>query len=396
MATIRWRGDAPAVAQVSTATPANVEIGDLFTLTINGKGVAYTAVAATVADVVAGLVSAVANSSTPEFAEITATDTTTEVTLTAKTAGKPFAVAGSAANGGGADTQTLTVATSTASSGSNHWDVAANWSTGAVPVGGDDIYLEDSDVSILYGLDQSAVGLNALNIAASYTGEIGLAAVNSDGANPYAEYRPRFLAIGATTVDIGRGAGNGSPRIQLDTGSGATSITVHASGTSAETDLPTILWKGTHASNILDVRDGATGVALFGGETATLATLRQAAGEVRCGAGVTLGDVQRSGQGKLQLESAVTTMNQSGGETVVLGSGAIGTLALDGGRLDYRSSGTISSATLDGVDAVLDFSADLRARTVTACTLKRGLVLDPHQTVTWSGGILPTAGVQAL
>ena len=184
MATLRWRGDAPAVAQKTTATPGNVEIGDQFLLTINGKSVSYTATAATVADVVGGLVTAIGESSIPEFAEIVASDTTSEVTLTAKTAGQPFTVASSAINGGATDDQTLTISTTTVSSGPQHWDTSDNWSTGNLPGNTDDVYIENSDTSILYGLGQSAISLNSLNIAASFTGQIGLEAVNESGTSP--------------------------------------------------------------------------------------------------------------------------------------------------------------------------------------------------------------------
>ncbi len=396
MATLRWRGDAPAVAQVTTATPANVEVGDQFSLTINGKTVSYTAAAATVADVVAGLAGAVGNSEIPEFAEITASDTTTEVTLTATTAGRPFSASGSTVNGGASDTQTLTVAEVTASQGPNHWDTAANWDTASVPVNGDDVYVEDSDVSILYGLSQSAVTLDSLHVEANFTGEIGLTRINSTGSSDYIEYRPRYLAIGATNVQIGDGLGAGSGRIQLDTGSATTSITVLGTGIAAEDDLAAFLWKGDQANNVLDVLSGSVGVALFGGETATIATLRHAGGNVRTDAGVTLGAIERSGSGRLVIRSAVAAINQSSGETVILGSGAVASINLVGGRIDYRSSGTITTATVDHPYAKLDFSGDLRGRVVSSLTLKRGTIADPHQTVTWPAGIQPHTGIQAV
>ena len=47
------------VAQISTLTPANVNVNDTFTAIINGTSISYIAGAATVADVVAGLVAAI-------------------------------------------------------------------------------------------------------------------------------------------------------------------------------------------------------------------------------------------------------------------------------------------------------------------------------------------------
>lgn len=98
------RGDAIAEAQVWRATPGNVEIGDTFRLSINGKlGVTFTATAATVANVTAGLTAAWNASVVAEFAEITATDAGTHVTLTADSAGTPFLVTASTVDGSGGE-----------------------------------------------------------------------------------------------------------------------------------------------------------------------------------------------------------------------------------------------------------------------------------------------------
>ncbi len=395
MAHVRFRGDAPAVAQVVTATPANVETGDVFTLTINGKSVSYTAAAPQVADVTAGLTAAVAASAIPEFQELAAADAETHMTLTARTAGVPFVVAASATNGGAADTQTLTLATVTASAGPAHWDCPANWSSGAVPASGDHVFLEETTRSLLYGLDQTGITLGSLNIAASFTGELGLPPVNREGATDYAEYRPRSLLIGADAVQIGHGQGPGSGRLQLDTLAAATAVTVHFTGLATD-DEPAFHWRGENAANSLNVLGGSVGVALSGEETAELATLRQSAGDVRCGAGVTVVTIERSGAGTLTLAAAAGTLRQSGGETLVLGSGGVDTLSLTGGRVDYRSSGALATVTLAGLGATLDFSADLRARTVASCTLAQGTIIDPHRTVTWTTGIQPAAHVQAM
>ncbi len=93
-----WRGDAVAIAQVSTLTPSVVEVGDIFTAVINGKDVPFTATAATVANVVTGLTAAINDSTIAEFTEITAVDSTTAVTLTATTPGVPFTITGSTTN----------------------------------------------------------------------------------------------------------------------------------------------------------------------------------------------------------------------------------------------------------------------------------------------------------
>ncbi len=91
--------NAPAVgadAQVNTVTPANVEIGDVFTVTINGTPIAFTATDASVVNVTAGLTSAINGSS--EGANVFAADTSPTVTITAIATGTPFTISSNATN----------------------------------------------------------------------------------------------------------------------------------------------------------------------------------------------------------------------------------------------------------------------------------------------------------
>ena len=100
MATKIWRGDAPSIAQITTITPATVEVGDTFTITINGKSIIVTATVATAANVCDLFVTAIAASTIPEFGEVDAVSSSGVLTLTAGTAGVPFVVTASASNGG--------------------------------------------------------------------------------------------------------------------------------------------------------------------------------------------------------------------------------------------------------------------------------------------------------
>jgi hypothetical protein len=99
--------DAP-IAQVSTATPANVEIDDTFRVTLNSHNVDFVATAATVANVVAGLVSAINNDVTVKDVVLAENITSTYVKITAKSAGTAFTIAGSTIAGTGANNQSLT------------------------------------------------------------------------------------------------------------------------------------------------------------------------------------------------------------------------------------------------------------------------------------------------
>ena len=85
-----------AVAQVSTVTPANVEIGDTFTAAINGTAINFTATVATVANVTAGLTAAINGSA--ENGNVTAVDQTTHVEITSDAAGTAFTLTSSTTN----------------------------------------------------------------------------------------------------------------------------------------------------------------------------------------------------------------------------------------------------------------------------------------------------------
>jgi len=385
MSTRRWKGTALAVKQETELTPANVEIGDIFTVTINNNAVSFTATAATVTNVTAGLADAMNDSTLPEFQELAAVDQTTKILVQAGTAGVPFMLTASATNGGAADTQTLTANTTQAATGPWHFDNAANWSGGTVPVGSDDVYFDTGDVPCLYGLSQSAITLTSLNILSGYKGKIGLKEENDSG---YFEYRDTYLAISATTVNIGGGLGNGSQRIKLDTGSNQTALNVQNSGQGEINGVPALLWKGTHASNEVNVNKGQVGGAFFASESATIVTLRigfkhNVLGDsvVKLGAGCTLTTINKTG-GDLEVNSGFTTLTQNDGTTVI-NAGAATTLNVRGGQCVPNGTGTITTANVSG-DGHLDFSQDMRAKTVTNPINRYGndsSISDPFQVV---------------
>lgn len=374
MASIRWIGNAQAIAQLNTITPATVAIGDVFNVIINGKTVSYTAAAATVADVCTGLQAALAESTIPEFTELIAADNTTNITLTGRVAGVPFTQTSSAT---GASPTLVTVVT-TAASGPNFWNVAANWDTGSVPVSSDSVYLDNSSVSIFYGLANSAVTLTLLYIAENYSGQIGLSKTN---AGNYPEYRPDYLSISATSI-INKSSSN---RIKINTGTVQTTIEIFNTGSGAESNLEAFIWKGTHASNVMEVSNGSVGIAAYGGESATVATLSISNGTVRTGLGSSLTTIRQIG-GSYSGSSAITTYTLTGGTGRVSGSGTIGTLSLSG-RLTYETSGTATTVSIKK-NGVLDSSTDISARTITNCTVDAGgQINDPFQTITYTNKI---------
>lgn len=105
-----WRGDSAAVAQIVHVEPVDVEAGDRFILSINGKQIVYTATAGTAANVCEGLAAAIGESSIAEWQEVSAEVDDGILVLTANTAGVPFSVGAVADDGGtaGVRVETLT------------------------------------------------------------------------------------------------------------------------------------------------------------------------------------------------------------------------------------------------------------------------------------------------
>jgi hypothetical protein len=393
MTTVTWIGDTPAIAQQTTLTPGNVQIGDIFIATINAKNVEYVAQAATVADVCQGLANAWNAADIPEFQEVEAVDQTTQILLTGNTPGVPFTVSTSTIDGGGSNTQTLTAATTVNPTGPNWYSEPNNWSTASVPVSTNDVAINSGSSSILYGLGQSSVTLNSLTITMAFTGSIGLPPWNTNG---YAEYRQQYLQVGGTTQSIGTGAGNGGSLIRIDNGSTQTALTVLNLGQSTDRVSPVLFWKGTNASNTVQILKGVAGIAYYQGETADVTTLLtgyvaspQSDVTLTVGAGCTLATVVAAG-GSVTLNSGTTSLTSlgstgpgGGGATVTVMAGAHSDIECDGGVVRYNSIGTLTTANV-GAGGTLDFSGDLRTKTVTNPIQinATGIINDPFKVVT--------------
>lgn len=347
-------------------------------VTIGSKTYTFAALgSATAAGVVTALVAAWAAldaSLFPEFAEITPSLTSTAtLTLTATTAGKPFSATVTSVSAAGTVDGVIagsgSTGTTTAGQGPNDWSVAANWSGAAVPITGDAVIIDDGTFSILYGLAQSGVTLASLTVTAAFQGNgtIGLPATNADAAE-YPEYRQAYLAIGATLATVGAGQGNGSGRIKLDTGSAATTLTVYRTGSGSDNGVPALLWKGTSASNVVNVYGGSdVGIAVYGGETADVSgglTL-QGGSSVRCGPGVTLAAIVVDNS-SIEINSAIgTSLTMDGSSAIIWGTGAVAQLTMRDSTVTYNTSGTLGGATLLSGSSLIDFSQDQRSKTVT-------------------------------
>jgi len=341
MATRTWIANAVNVKQVTTvAVSGTWATNDTATITINGKDLTVTIGAntstaqvatsiqeafmgETLTDTSASSSPSIADSggqSMPEFAEITATVDSSTVTFTSNTAGVPFTISVSETTAGSGALGSPTEAT--AATGKNHFDNADNWSGGSVPVDADDIVFDGnvSTESCLYGLSQSSVTPASITVMQSFTGDIGLPERRQSGTSTYDEYRETYLTLGNsgdatnTAIQIGEGSGSGPRRLKLNTGSGQITMDVFNSGSTKDAGLTAIQWKGTHASNSINIRKGSFGAALLPGESATLA-LTQTGGTVVLGNGCTVKTIEKTGGSLTALEVAT-----SGSETLTIAS----------------------------------------------------------------------------
>jgi hypothetical protein len=281
---------------------------------------------------------------------------------------------GSGASLTAANTQGLSVAANTVEpTGPHHLDNADNYSTGSLPVNGDILVFADNDVSVFYGLTGlSGVTLAELHVRASYTGHIGLTFTNP--AN-YFEYRTRAAVLRATKSFVGEGEGDGSEFVYIDFSTIVTELIVYNTGQSADNKTPALCVKGTNASNVMRFFKGTWGIAYYSGDTSVVATLQIGYISDREGdsTGTVGGDADldavaiTGGTTKITLDTAAAgTISVSGGVLTLDGDQDIGQLTLSGEAYAYyNTTGTLGGNTVLSDDAVLDFSQDMRAKTVT-------------------------------
>lgn len=392
MATKFYIGNpAAAVGQVDRFTPANVEVGDVFTLTVTGQdgstaAINFTATATTVANVTAGLTAAWNASTNPLVTPVTAADASTSLTLTADTAGVPFSVAATTTDGGGSNTQTLTRAAVTANVGPADAALAANYSDSAAPANSDTLVLDNRMQSALkWGLNQSGVTLTQL------THYAGAKQVGDTGGVTSAALPPvPYLRVSATTADINKPPTDGSNPsaafVAVDTGTNATATNVWGSASAGLNGVDPVALKGTHASNVLRVYDGRVGVAtLKPGDTASYPTVYLIGRNARLtlSGGVTSPTTLTQSGGTLVTRTGATTFNLDGGEATVEGAGTYTTINCNG-ALVYNGTGTVTTLNVeDGGDVDLTQAVGV-ARTITVINIygKGKVKLDRNTTVT--------------
>ena len=381
-------GAATAVAQVDTATPANVEIGDIFTL-INTDdnaataSIAFTATATTVANVTAGLTAAWNLSDNPLVRGITAADVTTHMTLTADVAGVSFVLTATAVNvGGGADTQTLTIVHTTANSGPADVLCTTNWNGGVVPSGTDAVYARAGGGSMTYGL--TGFTCSTLTTETGWGGTIG----RFGNAGEYGGPLHKLQLASCDTLVIG---GSGS-LVAVDTGStaGVAAYVVHT-GLPSAVGRHVIYLEGDHL-DLITIISGDVAIGTQPGDTpATNGTIIVKGGSLFLGVGFTPTAVALKiydGTVTAECGTCTTIVIGSGGTFIEKSAGETSITIQDGGTLKGMAGSVAASPTYTAITcsgaATLDFREETRATTITALTINGGAttIYDPQSLVT--------------
>lgn len=377
MANNSWRGDAIAIAQVTTVTIGTYDATTTYTITINGKNISQIGTGGTATTTATALLALLQATTVPqEFKEMTWTSAAAVITGTAVTAGKPFTLSTSVSGGTG----TISNSTTTTSSGPNDASIAANWSTGSLPATGDNVYFDAGSSDCKYGLTAlSAVNPANVYVLSGFTGNIGLPRINSDNTSAtYFEYRQQYLQFGGGAGAMVFTINGGGGRIKFDCQAAQATWNVTTTGQRADSSVPTLLLKGTSASNALNISKGDCAVAFYGTESATLATLNSGyqtsvTGDVSLylGEGVTITGctIVQTG-GSIEFESpgtsggSISSLTIYAGTFQIDGTSGISVLTMEGGTCVYNSTGTLGGTPIVAGKAKLDFGRDLRSKTI--------------------------------
>lgn len=377
--TNRWTGNTVAGAQVDTVTIGTYDATTTYSVTIGNKTISQIGTGGTNATTAAALQTLLAASVIPEFLEWTWTVVSAVITATFKTPGEAGLISASVTGGTG----TISHATPTANSGPNDVGAAGNYSAGSLPANGDTLIIDTGSNSLLWNLSAlSAVTLAQLTRRVAWTGGAGLPEFDTTG---YYEFRPTEFTVSATAALIEQASSDQAAGLKFNFGSVQTTLQVLGQG-AASLDSEVMWWRGTNASNVVDVTNGSLAIAPAAATVATVATLNADSSTVRCGSGCTLTTVNNFNS-TMEFNSNIgTTYNQNGTNAASFfkASAGITTANINAGTCNWNGSGGITTLTLAGT---LDFSQGSAPVTITNTVIlgKGANFNDPRGRVTFSG-----------
>ena len=278
-------------------------------------------------------------------------DATSTVYIKGTKPGVPFTVTFTETSAAG----TLTQTTPQAATGPWHWDNSDNWDT--APVDGDTFVLQGltgDNVGFKFGFPASleATCLHYM----SYSGQIGLPAINTWNSKPYPEYRTQYLALDfnagsniAHRFGLGKD-GPGSPLINIVHTGVECLVVVYNTGTPQIQGRKALNIVCSDTDSTMTILGGSVDISSQWGTTCAWKTLTQSGGDVRCSSGM----------------KAASTVVMNGGNLLLGGTTAItqlthanGTLRLEGqtGTITalYVLDGTVLNASTAQIDSLLLF-----------------------------------------
>ena len=394
-----FKGVAAAVAQVDDVTPANVEIGDVFTIRLTNRAgetylISFTATATTVQNVVEGLSALAATASTNGWGpwnEVVTTEDDTKLIITASVAGEPFWVTTGATNGGAADTQTLTRSASTACGGPSIWSDTDNWynatdaTWGAIYADGEEVEIPADLAVPIHGETYTATKADALMVRNGMDQAIG------------SETYPLEISLQAQTNRLVTLNGVAEQHWKIHY---AAECRVRQAATASAGEYGLNL-TGTNCGELYVQPDtgeanSSVGVAAAAGESAEWDTIRVSGGIVAIGA-----DVIDNGEahlnylyvtgGEVLCEATVDEIHadSGSGELIYRGGAATSVRAISGGGAVIRwdSDANITSAYCGG-GSQIDLDAGHGAMTITNTYLYSGYKwTDTARRATYTNGL---------
>lgn len=217
-----------------------------------------------------------------------------------------------------------------------------------------------------------------IRVEQSYTGSIGVAQTGVTAA-VYLQHASPLVNVGQTQGD---GSPTGSPLLMFNSNAVTCTYNVRDSASSATDDatLPPVRIKGSAVT--LNQTGGNVGVAVYGGETATLAAakLTKGDGEIEpepslfLGPGVTVTAMTvLAGEVLSRSNLTCTAVSVFGGSYEITGTGGHTTASVYGeGTVYYSGTGTIQTLNVGGT---FDRTRDTRNLTITDLVLFKGFNL---------------------
>ncbi len=254
----------------------------------------------------------------------------------------------------------------------NDYTAATNFVADGAPASTDDVVLPPmahADGTDIDGVADTAVLLASFTIMEGCFIDIGTPGI-----------APTYLRIDTDLLDI-----DAAGIVCLDVDNCATTIVRDCASDSTEGEYGLYLvGAGSDPWNALltiaSTCSGDVSIASLAGETATFTTINADGGNVTIGSGVTMTTLNVGG-GVTVNKAAATTVTVTGG-TFTHEVGAVTALNCDGGTTYYNAVETVTTISVKS-EGILDFSQDLRAKTVTNPieVFAGATIIDPHGVV---------------